>query len=251
MDPLALAPAAFLAGILMFLAPCTLPLVPGYLAFIAGVPEKDISKATFSEARVRVMRNAVFFVVGFSLVFIVLGLFAGSIGFVLGPWRPYISRAAGIIIIIFGLTMLGFVRIHALLAERRLRMPKALVVGRPESSFLIGALFALGWTPCIGPILGTVLLFASTSSTAGQGALLLALFSLGLGIPFLLTAFVIGTAGKVFMRMQGALDVVSKIAGAGLVLFGVCMLAGSMDFITVWATHLFSALGYDSLLNYL
>ncbi|MBY0472756.1 cytochrome c biogenesis protein CcdA [Patescibacteria group bacterium] len=242
-DMVTLIPAVFVAGVLMFLAPCTLPIVPGYLAFIAGVPEKEISKTGFSEAKRRVMRNALAFCVGFSLVFIVLGLFAASIGGVLGAWRGLISQGAGVIIIVFGLTMLGLIKIPVLMSERRIRTPHFIVVGRPESSFLIGMLFALGWTPCVGPILGTVLLFASSSSTAAQGALLLFVFSLGLTLPFMVTAFLIGSAGKWFAKMRGSVELLSKIAGGILVVFGFYMLFGYMGF--------FMQFGFDGLLKYL
>lgn len=251
LDVLSFIPAAFLAGVLMFLAPCTLPLVPGYLAFIAGVPGRDIATSSTVQTRRRLMRNALYFVLGFSLIFITLGLFAGSIGSLLLPWRSEISRIAGAVIIIFGLTMLGVIRIPALMSERRIRMPHFIVVGRPESSFLIGALFALGWSPCIGPILGTVLLFASTSATALQGALLLAVFSLGLGLPFILTAYLMGHASVAFTRAHGAVELLSKIAGAILVVFGALMLVGSMGLLFGWASSLFTLLGFDSLLGYL
>lgn len=250
-DVLSFAPAAFLAGILMFLAPCTLPIVPGYLAFIAGVPEREVAKTGFGEARRRVLRNAFFFCLGFSVLFILLGLFAGSIGSLLGPWKSLISRGAGAIIIIFGLTMLGVIKVPVLMSERRMRLPHFVVVGRPESSFLIGGLFALGWTPCVGPILGTVLLYASSSGTAVQGAVLLLLFSLGLALPFMLTAFLIGSAGRWFARMQGSVELLSKVAGAILVVFGLYMLFGYMDFFMGWVTSLFSTEGYSSLLNHL
>lgn len=249
LDVLTFAPAAFLAGILMFLAPCTLPIVPGYLAFIAGVPEKEISKTGFTEARRRVMRNALFFCLGFSIVFIVLGLFAASIGALLGPWRSIISQASGAVIIVFGLTMLGAIRIPALMSERRIRMPHFIVVGRPESSFLMGTLFALGWSPCIGPILGTILLFASSSATALQGGALLLVFSLGLALPFMITAFLIGSAGAWFGRMRGSVEMLSKVAGGILVVFGLYMVFGYMGFFMAWAGDLFTRFGFDGLLG--
>ncbi len=250
-DAFVLAPAALLAGFLMFLAPCTLPIVPGYLAFIAGVPEREVAKTGSTEARRRVMRNALAFCIGFSLLFIVLGLCAASLGAALGPWRPFISRAAGAVIVLFGLTMLGVIRIPVLMSERRIRTPHFIVVGRPESSFLIGVLFALGWTPCVGPILGTVLLFASSSATALEGAFLLFVFSLGLAIPFMITAFLIGSAGRLFVRMKGSVELLSKVAGGVLVIFGLYMLFGYMDFFMQWAGDVFTEFGLNGLLNHL
>ncbi len=224
---------AFVAGIFMFLAPCTLPLVPGYLAFIGGN---------------KVMRNAVTFVLGFGVVFVLLGLFAGSLGSIIGPYRFWGERLAGILIIFFGLTMLG-VGSGLLQREWHARVPKFIQRGNPASSFLIGALFALGWSPCIGPILGTVLLLASSSSTASTGALLLALFALGLGLPFLLTALLLKQVSEAFLRMAKVAVYAQYIGGALLVVVGAGLLAGSFAQFTDWA--LLHIPGYTSLLNYL
>lgn len=247
-DPIAFAPAAFLAGVFMFLAPCTLPIVPGYLAFVAGVPAGN---SLTDSLRRRIRLNALAFIVGFSLVFIFLGLFAGFVGSVIGPWRYALARGAGAVVVLFGLTMLGVVRVSVLTGEHRLRVPKSLTLGRWESSLLIGALFALGWSPCIGPILGTVLLFASTSATALQGAFLLAVFSLGLGIPFFLTALLIEQVGGVITRWSKTVHTLSVIGGVVLVILGVLMLLGMMDLLVSWGYGLFDGLGYSRLLQYM
>jgi cytochrome c-type biogenesis protein len=240
LDPLTLAPAAFLAGILMFLAPCTLPIVPGYLAFIAGA----------GASRRRVVLNAIAFVLGFSIVFILLGTFAAEAGSFLGPWRDTLGRIAGAIIIIFGLTMLGVIRVPVLSAERRMAIPHFLTIGKVQSSGLIGALFALGWSPCIGPILGSILLFASGSATAAQGALLLAVFSLGLGLPFILTALLLNEAGALISRYSKFVNILSVVGGVVLILLGVLMLMGDMGLLVTWG---FSALNgpYSRLLQYM
>jgi cytochrome c-type biogenesis protein len=238
LEPFTLAPAAFLAGVLMFLAPCTLPIVPGYLAFIAG-------------GEGRVVRNAIFFVLGFAVVFIVLGSFAGLIGSFILPWKNVISRVAGVIIILFGLTMLGVLRLPMLSSEAHIKLPKFLSLGHPQSSFLVGALFALGWSPCIGPILGTVLLVASTSLTVVQGAILLAVFSFGLGIPFILSAMLLNKAGEMFAKWGRATVVLSKIGGVILICIGVLMVLGDMGLLITWGYGLFDSWGYSKLLNYL
>ncbi|MDE1925448.1 MAG: sulfite exporter TauE/SafE family protein [Patescibacteria group bacterium] len=239
LDPLALAPAAFLAGVLMFLAPCTLPIVPGYLAFIAGVPETAVAARG---ARKRIIWNALAFVVGFSVVFILLGTFAGVLGSIVGPWRDLLGRLGGLILIVFGLTMLGLVRIPALSSSASIRIPHFVVLGRWESSLLIGTLFAFGWSPCIGPILGTILLYASTSATGAQGALLLGIFSAGLGLPFLLTAFFLQKASMVLGRLSLFVKILSIAGGAGLLVTGALMLAGDMGLITSWGLSFFDAL---------
>src|SRR3989344_8277105 len=219
LDPFILAPAAFLAGVLMFLAPCTLPIVPGYLAFIAV-------------NRGGVMRNAVAFVLGFSIVFIGLGAFAGALGGLIAPWREGLVMAGGAALILFGLVMIGL-RVPLLSRQTSIAAPKWLSIGHPSSSFLIGALFALGWSPCVGPVLGTVLLFASTSSTALQGAVLLGIFSIGLGLPFLLTAFMLERAQNAFARWSGFANALSKVGGLVLVVLGVLMLLGRTDLLVV------------------
>ena len=225
--------AAFIAGLLMFLAPCTLPIVPAYLSFIGAG---------------RVMRNAFAFVIGFSVVFIVLGAFAGVLGGLIGPYRDLFMRVAGALIIFFGLTLLGFLQ-PIVKGEWHAKLPKFLTIGRPESSFVIGALFALGWSPCIGPILATILLLASTSSTAAWGALLLAVFSLGLAVPFLLTALLIERAGAAFVRWGRAAHVLNYIGGMLLILLGALMLFGNTAFMTAWGIEHIPL--YDTLLNYL
>ena len=165
-----------------------------------------------------------------------------------GPYREILGRAAGAVIILFGLTMLGL-RLPALSADRRPALPGFLTVGRPDSSFFIGALFALGWSPCIGPILGTILLFASVNATALWGALLLCAFSLGLAIPFLLTALLIDRAGAAFAQFAGAARVLQYVGGALLVALGVLMLLGNGGLMTAWALE--HVPGYDALLRYL
>ena len=243
---------AFVAGILMFLAPCTLPIVPGYLAFIAGIPLSALSNpAAKKSARRVVFLNALAFVIGFSVIFILLGVAAGFLGVLIGPWRYLLSKAAGAIIILFGLTMLGLLPTSFISRERHLRLPSFLILGRMPSSALIGALFALGWSPCIGPILGTVLLVASTSSTALYGALLLGVFSLGLSIPFLLCALLVTETTTLLARIGGVVRILTLVGGVGLVAVGVLMLTGVMDMFIANGYSLFGEWGYNTLLDYL
>lgn len=221
----------------MFLAPCTLPIVPGYLAFIAGKQGNTV-------------RNAIAFVLGFALVFVLMGTFAGVFGSLLAPWRDMLGRTAGAIIILFGLTMLG-IRIPFISGERHARLPQWLTVGTWESSFLIGALFALGWSPCIGPILGTVLLYASISAMAWQGAALLGIFSLGLGIPFILSAMFVDRLSDFFAKWGKVTQALSMLGGAILVVLGLLMLSGSMGLLITFGYGLFEGVGYERLLQYL
>ena len=228
---------SFTAGVLMFLAPCTLPIVPGYLAFISG-----------GAGEKKVFLNALAYVIGFSVIFILLGTFAAFAGAALGPWRYYLAQAGGLLIILFGLTMLGVFRIPFLSREFHMRLPSFLTLGRPESSFLIGMLFALGWSPCIGPLLGSILFLASVSATAGQGALLLGIFSLGLAVPFLVLALVIERAQGVVARMSRAAGWLSIIGGVILILLGILMLTNNMGWLVEWSV---GSAWQNALLKYL
>ncbi len=240
-------PAAFIAGLLMFLAPCTLPLIPGYIAFIGGA---GIEGYTEGRVRRRIVLNALAFVIGFSIVFILFGIAAGSIGVLLGPWREVLSRLAGIMIIIFGLTMLS--RYMPFLSqERHIPIPSFLTLGKWESSLLIGIFFALGWSPCIGPILGSILLFASISATMLQGAVLLGIFSLGFGIPFLIVALCIGSIDHILIRMGAFTHTLSILGGVLLVLLGSIMLCGESSSLVSWGFFLLQGIHYNHLLQYM
>ena len=242
---------AFVAGMLMFLAPCTLPVVPGYLAFIAGIPLSALSNpAAKRSARRVVFKNALAFVFGFSIVFILLGASAGLIGIFIGPWRYVLAKFSGVVLIFFGLTMLGVVRLPILSGERHMRLPSFLKLGHLSSSALIGVLFALGWSPCIGPILGTILLIASNSATVYYGAMLLAVFSLGLAVPFLLTALIVTESTVFLSRISGFTKWLSIVGGIWLIVGGVLMLTGTTQLLVDRFYGLFGITGYGALLNY-
>jgi cytochrome c-type biogenesis protein len=243
---------AFIAGLLTFLAPCTLPLVPGYLAFISGTSLKDLRDGHRADAaRRRIVLNGLFFVLGFSLVFILLGVAAGLAGLALGGYRPWLSRIGGVAVIVFGLFMLEAVKLPFLHHVRRIKTPALLRPGRASNSFLLGAVFGLGWTPCIGPILGSILFLVSSSATAGQGAFLLALFSLGLGIPFIAVALSIGSVSPYIHRMARFGHVVSLVGGVFLVFLGVLLLTGNFEFFSSAVYRWFDFIRYDRLLDYL
>lgn len=243
--------STFFAGVLMFLAPCTLPLIPAYLGFISGVTHKELQDMAPHSLRRMVLKNALMFVLGFTIVFMVLGILAGVAGALLAPFRDTLTLAGGVVIVFFGLFMLGVFNVSFLTRERRIRMPHLFTLGTSASSLLLGAAFAFGWTPCIGPVLGTVLFFAGSTETLLTGAFLLALFSLGFAVPFLGIALAIGQATRLVERAAPYLRAVSVIGGIVLVILGVTLLIGSTP-LTEWFFRLFDYLDFEeALLRYL
>lgn len=244
---------AFIAGVLTFLAPCTLPLVPGYLGFISGASLDDLKDPEKSKkARWKIFLNGLFFMAGFSAVFIILGTLVGFIGAsLLAPYRLWLGRIGGIFVIIFGLFMLNVLKIPFLMQEKQLKAPAFFSRGKPTNSFILGSAFAFGWTPCVGPILGSVLLLASTSTTAFQGGLLLTIFSAGLAVPFLLIAIGIGSASRHIQNISKYLNVVSIIGGVFLIFLGILLVMGKIGLLIAYGYKIFQFINYDRLLDYL
>lgn len=244
---LPLAIPTFFAGLLTFLAPCTLPLVPAYLSFISGAgSEKDQAKQ-----RSLVLKNGLAFVIGFSLIFIIFGTLAGLAGTALAPYRLWLTRASGVFVILFGLFMLGALKLPMLNREMSVRLPAVFRRGTPASSLLLGSAFGMGWTPCVGPILGSVLLLTASTATAAQGAFLLAIFSLGLAIPFVLVALGFNAAQARIARFSKYLNVVSIIGGLFLILIGILLLLNKMTLLISWGYRLLEFINYDQLTNLL
>lgn len=243
---------AFIAGILTFLAPCTLPLVPGYLGFISGVSTSDLQDPNKSKiARRKIFLNGVLYVIGFSLVFIILGSLFGLGGAALIKYRLWFSRIGGIFVIFFGLFMMGILKLPFLNVEKHIGSVKALKPGNPVSSLIFGAAFAFGWTPCVGPILGSILTLAASSATIGQGAFLLAVFSLGLAVPFLIIAASVGSASAYLAKLSKYLNIISVIGGVFFVFLGVLLLTNNLG---VWISYfyqIFNFINYEKLLDYL
>ena len=254
MEPLSLAfiASAFVAGIITFLAPCTLPLVPAYLGFISGVdPEMLNDPSRKAEVRRKIIINGFFFVVGFTAIFVIFGALAGLLGEGLAPYRIWLTRVGGAFVILFGLLMLGVFNLPFLQREHKMKLPSWIKVGKPSSSSLIGAVFAIGWTPCVGPILGSILLLASTSSTAGTGAFLLLVFSLGLAVPFMVVAAGFAHAAEKIQAIQKWLKWISIIGGVFLVVLGILLLTNKFALLVSLGFQFFSSFGYDGILNLL
>jgi cytochrome c-type biogenesis protein len=233
-------PAALVAGIISFLSPCVLPLVPPYLIYLTGATIEHVATGEQAAASKRaVMLSALLFVLGFSTVFIALGASASVIGGLIRAWSAQLSIVAGIVIIIMGLHFLGLTRVTFLMREGRLSIPKPVGLG---GAYVMGLAFAFGWTPCIGPILAAILSVAASEATVAKGAGLLAVYSAGLGIPFLLAAFMIEQFSSLLARLKRHLASVERAMGVLMVLTGVAFLTGSMSDISIWLLETFPAL---------
>ncbi|RFC67298.1 MULTISPECIES: cytochrome c biogenesis CcdA family protein [Mesorhizobium] len=231
------------AGALSFLSPCVLPLVPPYLCYMAGVSVEDFrgdGTQVVSTKRAALLGASLAFVLGFTTVFVALGAGATTIGQFLRAWQEPLAIAAGIVIILMGLNFLGILRIPLLSREARFQSNArpATVVG----AYLMGLAFAFGWTPCIGPVLGPILTLAGGRGTVADGALLLAVYSLGLGIPFLIAALFSGAFMRFLSRFRVHLGRVEKAIGGLLVIAGVLFLTGGMQASAYWILETFPAL---------
>ena len=244
--------SAFIAGFLTFLAPCTLPLIPGYLGFISGVSLEDLKdKQKAKHARWRIFLNGLFFVIGFSAVFILFGTAAGFLGMSLSAHKAWLGRLGGVFVILFGLFMMNVFTIKALQKEKRFRIPTIFERGKPINSLILGAVFAFGWTPCVGPILGSILTLAAVSTTVAKGTILLAVFSLGLAVPFLLISLLIGFTVKYLEKIYGLLNIISFIGGVFLVFLGILLVTDSFPIWVEFFFDLFNFMHYEALLDYL
>ena len=233
-------PAALIAGLVSFLSPCVLPLVPPYLIYLTGATIEHVANEEAAASSKRaVMLSALLFVLGFSTVFVALGASASLIGGLIRAWSAELSILAGIVIIVMGLHFLGLTRIGLLMREGRLPIPKPVGLW---GAYVMGLAFAFGWTPCIGPILAAILSIAAAEATVARGAGLLAVYSAGLGIPFLVAAFMVERFAALFARMKTHLATVERAMGVLLIVTGVGFLTGTVSNVSVWLLETFPSL---------
>jgi cytochrome c-type biogenesis protein len=233
-------PAALLAGLVSFLSPCVLPLVPPYLIYLTGASIEHVAnEETEASSRRAVMISALLFVAGFSTVFVLLGASASLIGGLIRAWSAQLAIVAGIVIIVMGLHFLGLTRIGLLMREGRLTMPKPVGLW---GAYVMGLAFAFGWTPCIGPILAAILSIAAAEATVAKGAGLLAVYSAGLGIPFLIAAFMVEQFSAVFARMKRHLATVERAMGVLMIITGIGFLTGAVSNVSIWLLETFPSL---------
>jgi len=228
---------AFAAGLISFLSPCVLPLVPGYISIISGFTLDQLKDRQKQASLTRmVLLNSVMFIAGFSLTFMALGASATWLGQALASRMRLLSQIAGLIIIVFGIHLLGIVKINFLYRDKRLHnieKPRGIL-----GALVLGLAFAFGWTPCIGPILAGILTIASTKQTVTQGVFLLAIYSMGLGIPFVLTSLGLNKFLAFYSRFKRHFHAVEMVSGALVIAVGVLILTNNLSRLAVWFSFL-------------
>src|SRR3954453_17943891 len=223
--------AAFAAGVLSFGLPCVLPLIPGYISFVSGISVEEIpGDGAPATSRMQVFFTSLAFVIGFSIVFVLLGASATAIGKLMFAKLPLLSKIAGGILIVFGLHTMGVFRLGFLETEKRMQSQRK--PAGPIGAMLVGVAFAFGWTPCIGPILGGILAIAGSKNSVSEGVTLLAVYSLGLGIPFLLTSLAINQFFSATRRVRKYYHAIEVASGVLLVAIGLLIFTGQLTIIT-------------------
>jgi cytochrome c-type biogenesis protein len=229
---------AVAAGVLSFLSPCVLPIVPPYLAYMAGASLEEVDRGEGADARVA--RTAIFFVLGLSTVFLMLGLAASAFGSLFLQYQREMAILAGLVIIGFGLHFLGIVRIPIL--NREARFEATTEGGSAVGAYVLGLAFAFGWTPCIGPVLGTILALSAQEGSVGRGMTLMGFYALGLGLPFLLAGVFLRRALGLVTRLRRHMPAIERAMGALLVLVGVTLLTGWFTQVSFWLLETFPTL---------
>ena len=235
MTTLPLPIAAFLAGLVSFLSPCVLPLVPGYVSLISGVGVEQL-KTQESQLLRKVMLNSVAFILGFSVVFITLGAVATEVSQMLSRYRSTLAQIAGVVIILFGLHLTGVFKIKALYTDARLHSVKG--GSTAWGAFVIGFAFAFGWTPCVGPVLTVILTFAAAQDSITKGIMLLAIYSMGLAVPFLLTALGVERFLKFYSRLRAHMHAIEVASGVLLIALGILLVLGRFTIISNYLSFL-------------
>lgn len=238
-------PIAFVSGIISFFAPCVVPLLPAYIGYVTGVSLKDLELYGIEKYRNKLLLSGIFYILGFSIIFVILGTAAAGIGQILRQFDEAIRIVGGALTLVLGLSFAGFLKIPFLSLERKLQLPswvEHLGYGR---AFLIGVVFATAWTPCVGAVLGVILALAAVSQTATTGAALLFVYSLGISLPFMLVALTLAQAPKYLSFVSRYIGTISKLAGLLLALLGLLLLTNTYRFVNAWLFEIAFSLGYQ------
>ena len=238
-------PIAFGAGVASFFAPCIVPLLPAYIGYVAGVSAKDLKVSGYKHYFKKILLSSLFYVLGFSIVFIVLGIAAAGLGVFLRRHSEVVQRIGGLIILVFGLEFAGIINIPFLAYEKRLKLPSWANGLGYLRAFLVGVIFATAWAPCVGAVLGSILTLAAVSGTVAKGASYLLVYSLGISIPFILVSLTIASATKYTLFLTRYVGTVSKIAGILLAALGILLLTDTYKYLYSWLFDVAFRLGYQ------
>lgn len=235
--------ASFFAGVVAFLSPCILPLMPGYLSVVTRLSYEDLSDGQNIPRFSRVIVPSVVFILGFSTVFVSLGAFSSQLGGMISGNKTFLLRIAGIFIILFGIFVMEIVKIPFFEKERKISFSRER--GNLLGTYILGLAFGLGWTPCVGPILGSILLYASTVEETSNAAGLLAVYSLGIGIPFILIGLAFNGAMRSFRSVRKYYPYYKYAIGSGLVVIGIMMFSNEVYYLNIYGQKIFDAVGID------
>lgn len=231
---------AFAGGVITFFASCLLPLVPTYLAYLAGIATSDTSNSTEKKLYKRtVFLNGLIFTIGFILVFVLLGATANTVGRVFASYKPLMQKVGGVFFIVMGLFMLELIKPIFLYKERKIELPKNLTKWKKLNSLLVGMTFGLAWTPCIGPVLAVILFWASQAQSLVQGVSLLFVYGIGLGLPFVVVAFMFESIAPKLSKSTKFGHILQKVAAIVILVMGILLLFGKVEFISVRLLQLF------------
>ena len=238
-------PVAFAAGLVSFFAPCVIPLLPAYVGYITGVSINELKEKGYGPYRSKMVISSIYYILGFSVVFVLLGTASAGIGIALRKYDFLIQRLGGLIILILGLEFAGILNLPFLARTRQFRLPKWIDTFDNARAFLIGIVFATAWTPCVGAVLGSILALAAVSGTAVKGAALLFVYSLGISLPFMIVSLTLAQAPKYLSFINRYIGLISKIAGILLAILGILLLTNTYRFLNSWLFQIAFSLGYQ------
>lgn len=238
-------PVAFVGGIISFFAPCVVPLLPAYIGYVTGVSASDLQKKGFEHYQKKLVFSSLFYILGFSLIFVLLGAAAAGFGMLFRQYDFWIQRIGGLLIVVLGLNFAGFLPIPVLGVERKLALPSWFEHAGFLRPAALGAVFGFAWTPCVGAVLGSILALAAVAGTSARGATLLFVYSLGISLPFMLVSLTLAQAPKYLKVITRNIGTISRVAGLLLALLGLLLLTDTYKFVNAWLFELAFRLGYE------
>lgn len=239
-------PIAFSAGLISFFAPCVVPLLPAYIGYVTGVSVGELSNKGYNVSYLKkLLGGSLFYILGFSMVFVILGTSAAELGVILRRWNFIIQRAGGLIILLLGLEYAQIIHLSFLTRSRQFSLPKWGEKPKYGRAFLVGFIFATAWTPCVGVVLGSILALAAVSGTAFRGASLLFVYSLGISLPFIIVSLTLASAPKYISFINRHIGIIAKVAGLALALLGLLLLTNTYRFLNSWLFGVAFKLGYQ------